>query len=155
MSSPAFQAGLELRSAGNAAEIPPARWLTPLNRMLGSRPVTAAWFAALDLRWSRPFDFASADNPEGGGEVWTPNLYTPAHHGGEGAYAGSWHGMAGLSFFHLHRRGASRGGRRTAPEVLLTLDWYRGYSPFGPFQDMRYRSRPRWYVLPSLTLQLW
>jgi hypothetical protein len=152
MRSPAGSVGLELRSAGNRADLPPGPLARSVNRALRDPVLATAWFAALDLRLARPFDFASADNPAGTGEVWTPRLWSDCPYGRELRYAGSWHAMVGLALFDPARRDASRGGRLVGRETLVTLEWYRGYSPYGPFLDQRRREHPRWYVAPSLTM---
>ena len=153
MRAPAAQVGFEFHSDGRRTDRPPPGWLEPVNRWLGDDALTAGWFLAFDLKAQRPFEFASCDNPDGDGEQWTTRLYSTCPYGEEGAYAGSWHGMLGMRLARAVVGGAS--GARRGPELFLSLDWYRGYSPFGPFQDQRFRYHPRWYVVPSLTLQLW
>jgi hypothetical protein len=49
------------------------------------------------------------------------------------------------------RRNAMLGGGRMAPEWIVALEWYRGYSPNGQFLDQRLRYAPRWGVVPSVT----
>jgi len=149
--SPAASCGLELRSAGSRADVPPGALARAVNRWLHADAVTTAWIAALDLRLARPFDFASCDNPAGTGEVWTPRLWTDCPHGREGRYAGSWRGMLGLALYDPAARDASRGGRLVGREVLVALDWSGGYSTHGAFLDQRRRDHPRWYIAPSLT----
>jgi hypothetical protein len=115
--------------------------------MFGADRLGVAGFGALDVRWSRPFEFSGCDNPFGDDEVWTPRLYSTCPYGSERKLAGSWHGMVGARF------GPATPGVTSA--VLLSLDWYHGYSPYGPFQDQRFSYHPRWFFVPSVTLQLW
>jgi len=151
--SPAAQFGFEYRSDGNRVDVPPDPFSAMVNRWLGQPALSTAWVAAFDLRLMRPFDFARSDNPDGAGEVWTPSLWTPSDYGREFEhYAGSWHGMVGVALFSPRSRDESRGGRRVGNETWVTLDWYRGYSPHGPFLDSKRRDHPRWYVVPGLTM---
>jgi hypothetical protein len=141
--SPTARVGLEWRSAGNAFD-PPDGWVTrAINALARDALVESGWIAALDLRWARPYEFASCDNPTGFGEVWTPHLWTTCPYGREfNGYAGSWRGMIGAAI--LPRRFGSS-------EWVVALEWYRGYSPTGQFLDQPLRYRPRSYVVPSIT----
>lgn len=151
--SPAYQLGLEFRSAGNRAELGGDPITAVINRWFGEERFGLSWVAAADLRLEKPFDFASLDNPAGNGEVWTPTLWSDGTHGREfRRYAGSWHGLAGLSIWSRARRSVADGGRMVGMESTLALEWFRGYSPHGTFLDMRRREHPRWQVVPSLTL---
>jgi len=152
-SSPIAQAGLELRSAGNQDD-PSDNWLTRLFNAPFGRPFfETEWFLAFDWKLARPYDFASCDNPDGSGEAWTPNLWTDCPYGHEfAAYAGSWHGMVGLSLYPGSGRRVGDGGRRQSPEILLALEWYRGYAPDGQFLDQRLEAHPLAYVLPGITI---
>jgi hypothetical protein len=152
-SSPIAQAGLELRTAGNQDD-PSDGWLTKLVNAPFGRPVfETEWLVAFDWKLARPYDFASCDNPDGGGETWTPHLWTDCRHGHEfAAYAGSWHGMVGLSLVSGAGRRVADGGRRQGSEILIALEWYHGYSPDGQFLDQRLESRPLAYVLPGITI---
>ena len=146
MKSPSGQVGFELNSAGRRAPAP-SEWLESVGRLFGAERLGVSWFVAADLRVSRPFEFAGCDNPFGDDEVWTPRLFSTCPYGSEREYAGSWHGMLGARF--------APAVSASAAGVLLSLDWYRGYSPYGPFQDQRFEYHPRWFFVPSLTLQLW
>lgn len=147
--SPAYQLGAEWRSLGNVPSPAPDPTTGWLRRALGRDAIGGGWFAAVDLRLARPFNFASCDNPDGETEVWTPSLWTPCDCGREFRhYAGTWQGMAGLSLFSPRTRRGD--GGLTSPETLLALEWSRGYSWHGPFLDSPRRTHPRWYVVPSL-----
>jgi hypothetical protein len=152
-SSPIAQAGLEIRSAGNQDD-PADGWLTRVINAPFRRPFfETEWVAAIDWKLARPYDFASCDNPDGTGEAWTSHLWTDCRHGREFAgYAGSWHGMVGLSLSPGAQRRSADGGRRLAPEIVLALEWYRGYSADGQFLDQRLRTRPLAYLLPGITV---
>lgn len=149
--SPAAQAGVEFRSAGNLADPgadPLSSWI---NGIFRQDRFAFTWIAAFDLRLAKPYDFASLDNPAGTGEVWTPHLWSEGAHGREfRRYAGSWHALAGLSLWNRGRRSVSRGGRLIGPETAIALEWFGGYSPNATFLDMRRRDHPRWYVVPSI-----
>jgi hypothetical protein len=154
LKSPSGQLGLEWRSAGNLADPGPDPVTGTVNRALGRESFGLAWFAALDLRLAKPFNFAGCDNPDGCSEVWTPTLWTRCLSGREfGAYAGTWRGMVGVTLFDPAVRRVARGGRRLAPETAITLEWSRGYSWHGQFLDSRRRDHPRWYVVPGVTMQ--
>jgi len=150
--SPTAHAGLELRSSGQS-ELPtddlPSRLLNAVAR---SKTFDSEWFAAIDVRLAKPYNFASADNPAGETEAWTPHLWTASPYGREFRhYAGSWHAMLGTA---IRRRATSTGaplGRPPGPEWIVALEWYRGYTPDGQLQDQRLRYRPRDYVVPSVT----
>ena len=145
MRAPQGQLGLELHSSGRRPPAP-LEWLQGVGRVFGAAELGASWFAAADLRVARPFQFAGCDNPFGDDEVWTPRLYSTCQYGSESEYAGSWHGMVGARFVPLPVASSA---------ILLSLDWYRGYSPYGPFQDQRYQYHPRWFFVPSVTLRVW
>lgn len=150
--SPAAQLGLEFRSAGNRGPLGPDPFSTALNRVVGGERFAFTWFAAVDLKLAKPFNFAGVDNPHGETEVWTPHLWSEGVHGREfRRYAGSWHAMAGVGLWNRARRSVERGGRLLAGETAITLQWYRGYSPHGTFLDMRRRDHPRWHVVPAVT----
>jgi hypothetical protein len=146
MRSPSGQVGVEFHSAGRR-EPSAASWLESVGRLFGAERLGASWFAAADLRVSRAFEFSGCDNPFGDDEVLTPRLFSTCPYGSEREYAGSWHGMFGARFAPAVPASASA--------VMLSLDWYRGYSPYGPFQDQRFQYHPRWFFVPTLTLQLW
>jgi hypothetical protein len=150
--SPVYRGGLEYRSAGNAAD-PPDGWLTRLFTSFTKTPmVETEWFVAVDARVARPFNFASCDNPNGESEVWTPNLWTSCPDGREYRnYATTWHGMIGASLASRGQRMTFAGGRLVAPDWVVALEWYHGYSPNGQFLDQRLDYRPRWSIVPSLT----
>ena len=156
--SPSFHWGLEYRSAAETdapSQDAPARLLNQLAR---GPYFDSEWFAAFDLRLARPYNFASADNPNGETEVWTPRLWTASPFGREFRnYAGSWRGMVGTA---LHRRppapapgmeGMPKTARRVGPEWIVALEWYRGYAPDGQLQDQRLHYSPRWKITPSVT----
>jgi hypothetical protein len=144
--------GLELRSQGDRADIEPGGLSRLVNRALGGERLSTSWFAAVEARVAKPFNFASCDNPDGDSEVWTPMLWTPCLHGREFRhYATTWYGRIGLLIHSPGGRNAARGGRRVGPEALLSLDWSHGYSDHGPFLDSRERSHPRWFIVPSFT----
>ena len=148
--APWARVGMELCSSGNERD-PHDGWLTrTLNGLARDRLVESSWYGALDVRLAKPYNFASGDNPNGETEAWTPRLWTDAPYGREYRhYAGSWHAMLGAVLWP-----ASLAAARTplaGPEWLLSLEWYRGYSPDGQFLDQRLRWFPRWYVVPSVT----
>lgn len=150
--SPAAQVGLEFRSAGNRDALGGDPLSAMLGRIVGRDRLGFTWLAAVDLRLARPFDFASVDNPNGDGEVWTPHLWSEGTFGREfRRYAGSWHGMVGLSLWNRERRTVSQGGALVGPETAITLEWSRGYSARGTFLDQRREEHPRWYVVPAIT----
>jgi hypothetical protein len=148
--SPAGSLGLEFHSAANASVVEPS-WT---NRALAALTRDAAfegeWLVAVHVRRARIFDFATADDPAGLTEIWTPRLWTNAQYGRELGYHDSWHGMAGLT---IRRGGEGADRRRLGPQWTLALEWYRGYSPNGQFLDQPYRYAPRFGVIPSLTIQ--
>jgi hypothetical protein len=146
--SPAWTLGGEWLGAGNGP-IPEARLARWVNAVLREPAVDAAWFAAAELRLAKPYNFASADNPNGESEVWTPRLWTDAPYGREFRHdAGSWHAMVGaVAWPRASRSRSPLAGR----EWRAALEWYRGYSPDGQFLDQRLRWHPRWYVVPSLS----
>ena len=161
--SPAFRCGVEYRGAGETdapSQDLPARLLNQLAR---GPYFDGEWFAAFDLRLAKPYNFASADNPDGETERWTPRLWTAAPYGREfRRYAGSWRGMVGTA---LHRRsppangpsasgraGAPSAARPVGPEWIVALEWYRGYAPDGQLLDQRLRYSPRWTFIPSVTI---
>lgn len=152
-SSPIAQLGFEIRSAGNQ-EDPHDGWLTRfMNRPFGRPFFETEWFTAVDFKLARPYDFASCDNPDGDGEVWTPNLWTDCRHGRESkSYAGSWHAMIGFSAYSGAHRRIADGGRLLASEILIALEWYHGYSPNGQFLDQRLETSPLAYIVPSITI---
>jgi len=152
-SSPIGELGIELRSAGNEDD-PPETWIGRMVNAPFRRSFFASeWFAAIDLKVAKPYDFASSDNPTGQGEVWTPHLWTDSPYGHEFAHdAGSWHAMAGFILYQGRHRRVSEGGRRIGPEMIVALEWYRGYSPNGQFLDQPFRTRPLAYVVPGLTI---
>lgn len=151
MRSPAGFAGLEWRSAANAAG--PRRTWT--NRAIAFVTRDAAlegeWLLAVHARRARTFDFATIDDPEGRTEIWTSRLWTEGDFGRELDFHNSWHGMAGLV---LRRPGGAEDRVRVGPEWVIALEWYHGYSPNGQFLDQPYRYRPRFQVAPSLTVHL-
>jgi len=146
MRSPAAQLGAELHSTGRRGPAA-SPWLESIGRAFGADQLGASWLAAADVRLARPFEFSGCDNPFGNEETWMPRLYSTCPYGGERAYAGSWHGMVGARF--------APAGTASPTGVLLSIDWYRGYSPYGPFQDQRFQYHPRWFFVPSVTFQLW
>ncbi len=148
--SPSARAGLEFRSAGDVPHPPPSVVSRLLQRVTRSPRFEAEWLAAADVRWAKPYNFASADNPDGETEVWTPRLWTASPYGREFRHhAASWHAMLGTSI--TSRNGIMLGGRRTGPEWIVALEWYRGYAVDGQLIDQRqrYHSRSRW--VPSVT----
>jgi len=148
--SPATSFGLELRGAGNRADVGAGPIARAVNRALHTDALASSWLAAIDLRLARPFDFAACDDPAGRDERWTPTLWTDCPYGREGRYAGTWHGMVALSLLDAAARNAARGGGRVGHETLIALEWSRGHSTHGMFLDRRRREHPRWYVAPSL-----
>lgn len=148
--SPAFRAGMEWWSSGNQAD-PHDGWLTrSFNALARDAVMESAWFGAFDVRVARPYNFASGDNPDGEDEAWTPRAWTETPYGREFRhYAGSWHAMVGAALWPRRDRPARTplAGRM----YLLSLEWYRGYSPNGQFLDQREAWHPRWYVVPSVT----
>ncbi len=150
--SPSARCGLEYRSSAQS-ELPtgelPSRLL---NRLVRSPYFDSEWIAAIDLRLAKPYNFASADNPSGDTEVWTPWLWTASPYGREfRRYAGSWRALVGTS---IRRRSVATGSplaRPVGPEWIVALEWYRGYTPDGQLLDQRLRYRPRGYVVPSVT----
>lgn len=153
LSSPIAQMGIEIRSAGNQRD-PHDGWLSRLLNAPFGRPFfETEWFTAVDVKLARPYDFASCDNPNGTGEVWTPNLWTECLYGHEAkSYAGSWHAMIGFSAYSGAHRRVADGGRLQAPEILIALEWYHGYSPNGQFLDQRLQTSPLASVVPSITI---
>jgi hypothetical protein len=148
--SPAVRLGAEFRTGGNVAD-PHDGWVTRLvNHVARGRLVESGWFGAVDVRLAKPFNFASGDNPDGESEVWTPRLWTSAPYGREFRhYAGSWHAMLGAAVWPRDERPARTPLARR--EWLVSIDWYRGYSPDGQFLDQRLRWHSRWYAVPSVT----
>jgi len=150
--SPTARGGLEYRSSGESALATgdwPARLL---NRLARGQGFDSEWLAAVDLRLAKPYNFASADNPSGDTEVWTPHLWSAVPYGREFRhYAGSWHAMLGTALHHRPQGIAGAVGRPLGPEWIVALDWYRGYTPDGQLLDQRMRYRPRGYVVPSVT----
>jgi hypothetical protein len=141
--TPAARGGLEWRSAGNGAAPAEGVLARAVNRVAGTALVGSEWFAALDVRLAKPFEFSTCDDPTGFGEVWTPRLWTECPYGRERrGFAGTWRGMLGATL----RPATGRG-----PEWTLALEWYRGHSTSGQFLDQRLRYRPRGWVLPSVT----
>jgi hypothetical protein len=153
MRSPVWQLGAEWRSAGGRAQSGATTFANVLNWATRTHDYGGEWIAAVDLALAKPFDFADADNPAGGGEVWTPKLWTAAPYGHEfRRYAGTWHGMLGVALSPRHLRDRSLGGRFLAPEAVVALEWQRGYATEGQLIDQRLRYRPRGYILPTVTL---
>lgn len=151
--SPTARCGLEYRSSGQS-DAPtndlPAR---VLNEIVRSPYFDSQWIAAVDLRLAKPYNFASADNPSGDTEAWTPWLWTGSPFGREfNHHAGSWRAMVGTS---IRRRPTnatiSPGARPVGPEWIVALEWYHGYTPDGQLLDQHLRYRPRGYILPSIT----
>ncbi|HEY3155287.1 MAG TPA: DUF1207 domain-containing protein [Candidatus Eisenbacteria bacterium] len=152
-SSPVVQLGVEFRSAGNQDDPDDGLVTRLLNGISRRAFFESEWFAALDWKLAKPYDFASCDSPMGGGETWTPSLWTDCPYGHEFAhYAGSVHAMIGLILYEGSHRRITEGGRRLTPELLLSLEWYGGYSPNGQFLDQRLRTRPLGYWVPGLTI---
>ncbi len=148
--SPAWRAGAEFRTSANAAD-PHDGWLTRALDGLARQPrFETGWYGAVDLRLAKPYNFAAGDNPGGETEAWTPRLWTDAPYGREFRhYAGSWHAMLGATLWP--RSASEHGAPLAGREWLVSLEWYRGYSPDGQFLDQRLRWHPRWYVVPSVT----
>ncbi len=145
--------GFELRTAANAKDPAPTWPARVFNRLAGgAETLTGEWMAAFDLKLARPFNFASCDNPAGDTEVWTPHLWSQCPHGREfEEYAGSWHAMVGHVFYlHTHRDATAPEGHLVSSELILGLEWYRGYSPNGQFLDQRLRYRTWGYVMPGV-----
>jgi hypothetical protein len=150
--SPTARCGLEYRSSGQSDQPTGDLPSGLLNRLVRSPSFDSEWIAAVDLRFAKPYNFASADNPSGDTEVWTPQLWTASPYGREFRhYAGSWHAIVGTSI--RRRPGASTwpAARPIGPEWIVALEWYRGYTPDGQLLDQRSRFRPRGYVVPSVT----
>lgn len=156
--SPTYRGGLEYRGSGETdapSQDLPARLLNQLAR---GPYFDSEWFLGVDVRLAKPYNFASADNPDGESEVWTPRLWTASPYGREFRnYAGSWRGMIGTA---LHRRapaalpgqaGTMTAARPVGPEWIVALEWYRGYAPDGQLQDQRLHYSPRWKFTPSVT----
>jgi hypothetical protein len=152
-SSPIGQLGFELRSAGNQDD-PDNSFIAKLLNGIFRRPFfESEWFAAVDWKLAKPYNFACCDNPTGDDETWTPRLWTDCPYGREFEdYAGSTHAMIGLILYEGSQRRVTEGGRRLTPELLLSLEWYWGFSPNGQFLDQRLRTRPMGYVVPGLTI---
>jgi hypothetical protein len=150
--SPVGRLGLEYRSAGDADDPPDGPVTRAFNRLAREPAFETEWIAAVDARIAKPYNFASGDNPDGEAEAWTPYLWTAVPYGREFRhYATSWRAIVGLAISPHASRSPSGAGRRLGPEWIVSLDWYRGYSPSGQFLDQRLRYHPRWYVVPSLT----
>lgn len=150
--SPVARLGLEFRSAGDAVNPRDGVIARTLNRLAREPAFATEWIAAVDVRIAKPYNFASADNPNGESEVWTPHLWTAVPYGHEFRhYAASWRGLVGLVVAPRASRAYPGNGHLLGPEWILSLDWYHGYSPSGQFLDQRLRYHPRWYVLPSFT----
>ena len=150
--SPTARGGLEYRSSGQS-ELPtgllPGRWL---NKIVRSQLFDNEWIAAIDLRLAKPYNFASADNPTGETEQWTPYLWTASPYGREYRhYAGSWHGMIGAVIHHRTTVTGAAMARPLGPEWIVGLEWYDGYAPDGQLLDQRLSYRPRAYLIPSIT----
>ena len=153
MRSPVWQLGGEWRSAGARAEGGATAFTNVLNWATRTHDYGGEWIAAVDLALAKPFDFADADNPAGGGEAWTPRLWTAAPYGHEfRRYAGTWHGMIGIALSPHHARDLRAGGRFVAPEAVVALEWQHGYATEGQLLDQPLRYRPRGYILPTVTL---
>ena len=153
MTSPVWQLGAEWRSAGASAASGATTFTNVLDWATRTHDYGGEWIAAIDLALAKPFDFEDADNPAGGGEVWTPRLWTAAPYGHEARhYAGTWHGMIGIALSPHHARDTHAGGRFVAPEAVVALEWQRGYATEGQLIDQPLRYRPRGYILPTVTL---
>jgi hypothetical protein len=153
MTSPVWQLGGEWRSGGAHADAGTTPFTSVLNWATRTHDYGGEWIVAADLALAKPFDFADADNPAGGGEAWTPLLWTAAPYGHEFRhYAGTWHGMAGIALSPRRLRDTRGAGRFVAPEAVIALEWQRGYATEGQLVDQRLRYRPRGYVLPTVTL---
>ena len=152
MDSPVGRVGLELRTAADAAE-PPAGVVTKLLAALTRGPMfDTDWIAAIDLRFARPFNFASSDNPDGETEMWTPHLWTASPYGREFRhYATTWHALVGTTITRADARRDGHGGQRVPAELIVALEWHRGYAVDGQLIDQRQRYRPRGYWVPSVT----
>lgn len=154
--SPVLQFGTEFHSAGARDSIS-RTWLSRIVNCVTFRRCDrfiTEWIAAADVKVAKPYNFASADNPTGETEKWTPNLWTNVPYGKQFRnYAGSWHAMVGFTRYEPKHRQRGAGGHFISPfDLSFTVDWYQGYSPNGQFLDQRYRYRPTFYVVPSLTL---
>lgn len=139
--SPIGEAGMEFRSAG-AAERPGAGWpIAWINRIATGDPLVGEWIAGIDLKLARPFNFASCDNPDGDTERWTPHLWSTCPYGREfKSYAASWHGVAGYTVYLKSRRHVGgQGAGMIAPELIVGLEVYTGYSPNGQALDQPLR----------------
>jgi hypothetical protein len=148
--SPAGSLGFEFHSSDNADTVEPSWTNRAIAAVLRDPTFEGGWVVAVHVRRARLFDFATADDPAGLTEIWTPRLWTNALYGRELDYHDSWHGMAGLT---IRRGGAAEERSRLGTQWTLALEWYRGYSPNGQFLDQPYRYGPRYSVLPSLTIQ--
>ena len=133
-------AGVEFRSAG-AAQHPRAGWpIAWINWIATGDPLVGEWIGGVDLKLARPFNFASCDNPSGDTEVWTPNLWSACEYGREfRSYAASWHAVLGYSVYLKSRREIGGGGGLIAPELIVGVELYSGYSPNGQTIDQRLR----------------
>jgi len=151
MRSPTAHVGAELRTGSESGDAPVPAPVRAIARVLRMRDLGGEWLGAVHLRLAKPYNFASADNPAGETEAWTPRLWTASPYGREfRRYAGSWHAMAG---FTLRKQPppAHNTAPAAGPELVIALDWYRGYSPDGQLQDQRLRYRPRAWLMPSVT----
>ena len=150
--APAARFGLEYRASGESDSPTNELPSVLLNKLMRSPYFDSELFAALDVRLAKPYNFASADNPNGETETWTPRLWTASPYGREfRRYAGSWHAMIGAI---IHRRTANvsaPAARPLGPEWLVSFEWYRGYTPDGQLLDQRLAYRPRGYWVPSVT----
>ena len=153
--SPIYQAGLEYYSREGSKTIEPTGFAAVLNRLFTHLKwplVTGETVAGVDLKLAKPYNFASGDNPNGEGELWTSHLFSEVPYGREYRNFGSAvHGMAGYRFFGWSRRESLFSG---APSVTIGWQFYSGYSPNGQFLDQRLSYRPAMYVMPSISLGL-